>query len=149
MLPRGTRDGIFEGDLLPFVVGAFRLMLPAPVGVFVAERGGIPRAVSLPRLFEAVCFAEFGCDFFGGPAGVLERGGAFEEAAVISSRYLSPKTKNGRPYSSSHLSSSFLRSASTLGNSLAILFRIFSSRSSRVGSRFCPLFPRAMRREES
>jgi hypothetical protein len=85
----------------------------------------------------------------GGAEGVLERGGGLATTGVSSSRYLSPWTRNGLPYSSSHLSNSFRRSASTLGNSLAILFLIFSSLKSLPGSRLSPLLPRAMRREAS
>lgn len=84
------------------------------------------------------------------PFGVFDLGGAFFAAvSAITSRYLSPKTRNGRPYSSSQSSSVRMISASILGRSLAMRFRIFSSRKSRVGSRFSPFVPFAKSRDAS
>ena len=91
----------------------------------------------------------------GSAFGVLLRGGmAFGLADALlssSSRYRSPLTQNGRPYSSSQLSSTRRRSASTLGSSFVMRFRIFSSLSSLPGSRFAGPWPfgPASRREAS
>ena len=151
----GARAGIRDGETLPLLdVGAavdcergFARTVWKPV-VGVLDRsweGGGPLTVAA-RLA--------GADFVDGARdgidGVFERGGGCLDCmAAISSRYLSPKTKNGRPYSSSQASRTFFSSASTLGSSLAMRLRIFSSRSRRVGSRFSPFWPRSMRRDPS
>ena len=155
MLLRGTRAGIFVGDLAPPLDGPIVLYFVGllPVGVLVADRGGGGPLIELPgreigSLNELpgreVALEALG----GGPDGVLERGGGFS-TGEISSRYRSPWTRKGRPYSSSHISSSPRKSASILGNSFAILLRIFSSRNNLPGSRRSPLFPRAIKREAS
>ena len=121
-------------------------MVPKLVGVFVVDRGGGGALATLfARLAAGVGLAEAFLDAGGGPEGVFDLGGgALACEAAISSRYRSPCTRNGRPYSSSHCSKIFLNSASTLGRSFAMRFRIFSSLSRRVGSRFSPLVPRSI-----
>ena len=108
-LDRGTRAGIREGLRvgLPGMEvggGGGRLVAAAPVvGVLFMERGGTDLGgaatllgADLGPLSEGVA-----------PAGVLDRaGGTFflePSVASISSKYRSPKTRKGRPYSSSHL----------------------------------------------
>lgn len=96
--------------------------------------------------------ADFGACLtgIGAAEGVFARGGGARDAeAYNSSRYRSPRTRKGRPYSSSHLSRVFFSSASTFGSSFAIRLRIFSSRKSFPGSRRSPLLPRAIKRDAS
>jgi len=109
-LPRGTRDGIFDGDLFceaaTLVVeagGACCLIVPGllPVGVFAVERGGGP-FITLAGLACGADFAALGAglevcveagvlDLGGRPLGVLDRGGgALASASSSSSRNLSP-----------------------------------------------------------
>ena len=151
MLPKGTRAGILEGVLPPAVdiELARGLRVTVPVGVFAPERGGgCPLIVLPPCWLGGAGLMTLAAG--GGHEGVFDLGGAdFALDAASSSRYGSPCTRNGRPYSSSQLSKVFFRSASILGRSLAILFLIFSSRSRRVGSRFSPLVPRPISREAS
>lgn len=167
MLLKGALAGIFEGLLMlpapPYAeTEAPKLVLDADGGALVeAARGfrgvgvwdlggGGPRNVPLRLADCAVLEADLGWVVETGLLGVLDRGGAaFTRAASSSSKYRSPWTKKGRPYSSSHSSRIFLRSASILGKSFAIRLRIFSSLRRRVGSRFSPFCPRAMRREAS
>jgi len=116
--------------------------VPPPAGVFGRIVEG-PRSVSGAG-FCADAAAGLTAGRGGSPLGVLARGGgALAAAALSASRYRSPNTRKGRPYSSSHCSRTCSSSCCTFGKSFAIRFLIFSSRSSRVGSRrspFCP-FP--------
>lgn len=158
MFPRGARAGIRDGLLFDFTVSGARIELANP------PRGPVPKFVGVlargaPRRVLARSFSDFngtlvvvvfvivdGADC----AGVFDRGGAALDCVVARlSRYRSPQTRNGRPYSFSQDSSVFLSVSSTLGNSLAIRLRDFSSRSSLPGSRFSPFWPRSIRREAS
>lgn len=156
--PRGTRAGIFEGDLRgddgAVVAGAGAaccLIVPGllPVGVFAVERGAGPFITLTGRLCGAdlpalaagfEVWARAGVFDLGGmPFGVFDRaGGAFTSTSSISSRNLSPWIRNGLPYSSSYFCKVLTNSAVTLGRSFAILFLIFSSLSNLPGSRFSP-----------
>lgn len=134
----GMRDGLVfltvETAAVDWEKALPRTVLLKLVGVLDrnVEAGGALTVALLPAA-EVLEFDRAGID------GVLERGGgALACVASISSRYRSPKTRNGRPYSSSHDTRIFVNSASTFGSSFAIRLRIFSSRSKRVGSRFSP-----------
>ena len=109
-LPRGTRDGIFDGDLIceagAVVVeagGACCLIVPdlLPVGVLAVDRGGGPFITLAGRACGAdlvalgagleVCVEAGVLDRGGSPLGVLDRGGgALVSASSSSSRNLSP-----------------------------------------------------------
>lgn len=164
MLLKGTLEGIFDGligmpdlcadtddpsmDVLllaadegPMTEEDKGLRFNVAAGVFGLAGGG-PRRVPA-RLADGAVLTDAVFAAGGGLQGVFARGGAAREAgigadAANSSRYLCPWTRNGRPYSSSQFSRIFRRSTSTFGSSLAMRFRIFSSRSRRVGSRFSP-----------
>ena len=148
----GTRAGILDGERAPVLMlevvlaGGFRRIML--VGVLVPEReGGGPRRTLPPRwLGGAIDLVLLLNDDAGAMDGVFDRGGgaARLDVSAISSRYLSPRTQNGRPYSSSQSSRTFLRSTSILGSSFVILFLIFSSLNSRVGSRLSPFCPRTI-----
>lgn len=117
--------------------------------VGVCDLGGGPRSVPL-RLAGGAVLTDLGCVAGAWLLGVFDRGPAALAAALwMSSRYRSPWTRNGRPYSSSQLSRMSRKSASTFGSSLAIRFRIFSSLRSLVGSRFSPFCPRIIKRDAS
>lgn len=147
IFPKGARAGIRDGLLFDFTVSGARIELENP------PRGPVPKLVGVlardaPRRVPARSFSDFngtlvvvvfvvveGAD----GAGVFDRGGtALDCVDARLSRYRSPQTRNGRPYSFSQDSSVFLRVSSTLGNSLAIRLRDFSSRRSLPGSRFSP-----------
>jgi len=149
----GALEGILEGEFVLAVAAETELAIgflrpvPPATGVLAPALDGALGGGAFTLLFARL----------GGPvlvftivvvavllsvvgAGVLDRGpgAGFASDASSSSRYLSPCTKNGRPYSSSHFSKTFLNWMASLGRSLAILFLIFSSLKSRVGSRFSP-----------
>src|SRR5271155_759584 len=106
--------------------------------------------VVIETIFEEGAGFEGVLDRGGKLLGVFDRGGgALASASAISSRYRSPWMRNGRPNSSSYFSRVFVSSAVTFGNSFAILFRIFSSLRSRVGSRFSPFWGFNISREAS
>lgn len=170
MLLKGSRAGILDGlrtlppkleadtdevkalpavDDGPMTEEASGLRDDIAVGVFDLCGGGAPLRVAF-RLADGA-FADLVDADGGGLLGVFDRGGAAlgGAAASSSSRYLSPCTRKGRPYSSSQLSRILRRSASIFGKSLAMRFRIFSSRSRRVGSRFSPFDAFAMSLEAS
>lgn len=115
-------------------------MVPPPIGVFDLNVDAGSRFACREGCDGTGAFAGFavGANAFG----VFERGGGtFAAASSMRSRYLSPNTMNGLPYSSSHASRTFVSSASTFGKSFAMRLRIFSSRRSLVGSRLSPFAP--------
>ena len=112
MFFKGARAGILDGLLATAeetgaagteLARGFRdtLILKFAVGVFDRDGGG-PRTVP-PRWPAGAGLAGFGCDC-GATEGAFDGGGADLEEAYSSSRYRSPWTKNGRPYSSSQVS---------------------------------------------
>jgi len=160
MLLSGAREGIFEGlrVWLPAAVAGravegwgfvFLPIVPPPAGVFGRIVEG-PRIVSGAGFCADAAVAGLTAGRGGSPFGVFARGGGARAAAADNtSRYRSPKTRKGRPYSSSHCSSTCSSSCCTFGKSFAIRFLIFSSRSSRVGSRRSPFWPFPSSREAS
>jgi len=93
--------------LAPVPAIGLRLKVPPAVGVLAPVLGGGAFITLFARLGGAD-FCAFGAAG-GGPAGVFDLGpgtGFGSEASSVS-RYLSPQTKNGRPYSSSHFSKTF------------------------------------------
>ena len=151
----GCRAGIRVGLRVVFVDDALAscgfddLAVSAAMGVLVVP---LDPEVKWPTLLARLNGAGFDIvPGVGVGAGVLDRGPGpgLASSASIQSRYRSPCTRNGRPYSSSHCSRALRNSAMTFGRSLAIRFLIFSSRNSLPGSRLSPFWPRVIRREAS
>ena len=135
MLRSGARAGIFDGlfaptedmtelDITELPSGFPRTLAPkfdVDTGVF-ALLGGCPPRIVPGRLVGADFGAVVGC-FVGMPLfdGVFARGGAaFDVEAYSLSRYRSPCTRNGRPYSSSQLSNVFFKSYPDISSNLTL-----------------------------